>query len=141
MDFEEIAPNFKKALMNKMEEHSFYWALLGLKLIDIKKGWAKVKLPFHKKITQPFGIVHGGAIFSLADSAAAMAMLGLVEKNSIFTTVESKINYIQPFSEGEIVAEALIYSKRKRLALCDVEIRNDKKEYIARGTVTIMITS
>ena len=66
-------------------------------MLDVKKGWAKLQLPFAKKLTHPYGIAHGGVIFSLADSAVAMALLGLVEKGERFTTVEMNINYVSPY--------------------------------------------
>jgi len=47
--FEDLPPNFKYALMNKMHTVQPYWTMLGLKLVDIKKGWAKLKLPYSKK--------------------------------------------------------------------------------------------
>ena len=114
-------------------------ALLGLELADIKKGWARVRLPFAKKLVHPLGIAHGGAVFSAADSAVAMALIGLVEKDETFTTIEMKINYLRPFDEGEITAEAKIIYKGGRTALGDVEVRNTGGILIAKGLATYMI--
>jgi uncharacterized protein (TIGR00369 family) len=136
---EELAPDFKKALVETMKTKSPFWSLLGMELLDVKKGWAKVRLPFANKLVHPLGIAHGGAIFSPADSAVAMALIGLVERDETFTTVEMKINYLIPFKEGEIIAEARIIYKGSKTALGDVEVRNSKGELIAKGLATYMI--
>jgi acyl-CoA thioesterase len=137
--YEDLNPRFRKALIAKMQEESPFWTLLGLELADIKKGWARVRLPFAKKLVHPLGIAHGGAVFSAADSAVAMALIGLVEKDETFTTVEMKINYLRPFDEGEITAEAKIIYKGGRTALGDVEVRNAGGILIAKGLATYMI--
>ena len=82
----------------------------------------------------------GGAIFSLADSAVAMALLGLVEKGERFMTVEMNINYVSPFREGNITAEARIVKKGSRIALGDVNVRDDQGGLVAKclATYTIM---
>ncbi len=137
--FEELEPNFKRALIDTMKTKSPFWSLLGMELLDVRKGWAKVRLPFDSKLVHPLGIAHGGAIFSPADSAVAMALIGLVGKDEIFTTVEMKINYLVPFKEGEITAEAEIVYKGNTTALGDVEVRNAKGDLIAKGLATYMI--
>ena len=137
--YEALSPSFRKALIAKMQEESPFWTLLGLELADIRKGWAKVRLPFAKKLVHPLGIAHGGAVFSAADSAVAMALVGLVEKDESFTTVEMKINYLRPFNEGEITAEAKIIYKGSRTALGDVDVRNAGGVLIAKGLATYMI--
>lgn len=137
--FEELEPKFKKLLIETMKTKSPYWALLGMEIVDVKKGWAKIRLPFEKKLLQPLGVAHGGAIFSPADSAVAMALVGLVERDEFFTTIEMKINYLIPFREGEITAEAKIIYKGSKTALGDVEVRNSDGDLIAKGLATYMI--
>jgi uncharacterized protein (TIGR00369 family) len=137
--YEDLAPKFREALLTKMQQESPFWELLGMELADVKKGWAKVRLPFARKLVHPLGIAHGGAIFSAADSAVAMALIGLVDRDETFTTVEMKINYLKTFDEGEIVAEARIIHKGAKTALGDVEVRNGGGALIAKGLATYLI--
>ena len=137
--YEDLAPKFRESLLTKMQQESPFWELLGLELVDVKKGWAKVRLPFARKLVHPLGIAHGGAIFSTADSAVAMALIGLVDRDETFTTVEMKINFLKPFDGGEIMAEARIVHKGAKTALGDVEVRNGDGTLIAKGLATYMI--
>lgn len=140
-NFEDLEPRFKNALIDGMKTKAPFWSLLGMELLDVKKGWAKVRLPFDYKLVHPLGIAHGGAIFSPADSAVAMALIGLVERDETFTTVEMKLNYLKPFKEGEIIAEATIVYKGGTTAIGDVEVRNGEGALIAKGLATYMILS
>ncbi len=136
---DDIPAEFKASIMNVTNTMAPYWQLLGMELLDYKQGWALVKLPFDTKLTNPTGIAHGGAIFSVADAAAAMAAMGTVEQDELVTTIEMKINYVKPFIKGEITGEAKIVYKGTTTALGDVDVRNENGELIAKGQATYMI--
>ncbi len=138
-EHEELSPRFKEALTAGIRTVAPFWGLLGLELVDVKKGWAKVRLPFEKKLTHALGIAHGGAVFALADSAIAMALLGLVERHETFTTVEIKINFIRPFRGGEITAEAKIVHKGGNIAIGEADVMDDRGNLVAKALATLMI--
>lgn len=137
--FEELYPNFKKALLQKSQSVHPFWNLLGMTLVDIKKGWAVVRLPFDEKITQADGIAHGGATFSAADAAVGMALIGMIERNETMVTLEMKLNYLRPFTHGAILAEAKIVQKGSRSALGEVAVKNEEGQLIAKGLATYVI--
>ncbi len=137
--YEDLPLNYKNALMTRARELSPFWNLLGMEILDIKKGWAKIRLPFADKLTNPLGIAHGGAVFSPADSAIGLALIGMVEKGETIITVEMKINYLKPFSKGEIIAEAKIVHKGSHVAVGEVNVKNGQKELVAKGVATYMI--
>ena len=140
-DFEPLAPNFEKALLEKAKNFQPFWKLLGMELVDVKKGWAVIRLPFDKKLTHADGIGHGGAIFSAADTAVGMALLGLIERNETMVTIEMKFNYLKPFVEGVLLAEARIVQKGSRTALGEVDVITESGECIGKGLATYMIIS
>jgi acyl-CoA thioesterase len=102
-----------------------YWNLLGIEVVEIDKGYARLVMPFHKKLTQPYGIVHGGAIFSLADSAVAIAVLSIVEPDSRVLTIEMKINFLTPVKDGVMEAKARVLRKG-RIIPAEVDIANNE---------------
>jgi len=138
-EYQELDGQTKGYIMSIMKTQAPYWELLGMELVDVGRGWAKVRLEYSDNLLQPFGVVHGGAIFSVADSSVAMALLGLIKHNEVFTTVEMKINYLRPFTEGEILSEARIIYKGSRIALGDVEVRDTKGELIAKAVSTYIV--
>ena len=80
--------------------------------------------------------VHGGAIGSLADSAAAWATIGSAGPKTIPMTVEMKINFLAPVESGRLTAEARIVHKGKTTTLSDVEVKDSKGRLVAKSLVT-----
>ena len=138
-EYEELNPRFKASLLKWMKTNNPFWSLLGMEIIEIKNGWAKIRLPFSEKLSNGIGVAHGGAIFSPADSAVGMALIGLIKKDENISTLEMKINYLRPFTRGEIVAEAKIVHKGTMTAIGDVDVRDEKGTLIAKGLVTYAI--
>jgi acyl-CoA thioesterase len=56
-----------------MMHHDAFSKWLDIKIIDIKEGYAKIKMTIRKEMVNGFLVVHGGVVFSLADSAFAFA--------------------------------------------------------------------
>lgn len=138
-EYEELPAAFREALLARIRQSSPFWELLGLELVEIKKGRARIRLPFDRKLVHPLGIAHGGSIFSAADSAVAMALIGMLDKSESMTTIEMKINYIRAFDDGEIIAEAKIVHKGKTTAVGEVEVTDDKSRLVATASATYLI--
>jgi acyl-CoA thioesterase len=137
--FEELPPRLKAALLKKSPAIAPFWSLIGLELVDAKKGWAKVKIPFSEKLKNAMGIAHGGAIFSIADTAVGIALVGMLDKNDFLTTLEMKINFLKPFARGEVTAEAVIVHKGAQTAVGDVEVRDQEDGLVAKALTTYAI--
>ena len=139
MEYEELAPRFKEALLTQAKVKTPFWSLLGMEVVDVKKGWARTKIPFSQKLANANGLAHGGAIFSAADTAVGIALVGLVNKEDFITTMEMKINYIKSFGSGEIVAEARIIHKGSKTAIGDVEVWDSNGNLVAKALSTYAI--
>lgn len=98
---------------------------LGIKLVEVRDGYAKVSMKVEKLHTNALGFTHGGAIFSLADYAFAQACnFG----DNVAVAVEVNINYLKPSVEGDILtAEANRVSDGKTMGLYHITVRNQDK--------------
>ena len=138
-EYEELNPEFKESLLNWMKTNNQFWTLLGMEILDLRKGWAKIRLPISEQLTNGIGVAHGGAIFSPADSAVGMALVGMLEKDETLSTLEMKINYVKPISNGDIIAEARIVHRGTMTAVGDVDVRDKKGHLIAKAMATYAI--
>lgn len=138
-DYEPFDSETRALIEETMKNRSPFWSLLGIELVDIKKGWSRLSLAFDPKLTHPFGIAHGGSIFSLADSAVAMALVGMVTPEETFVTIDMSINYLASFSEGILFAEGHILHKGRNTALGEIKVTDDKDNLVARASATYMI--
>ena len=77
----------------------------------------------------------------MADTAAAFAMMTVIQPGEKVTTVEFKINFLAPVTDGQMIGEARISNKGKRLALADMEVKTGDGKLIAKGLATYIILS
>jgi len=121
-------------------EASPYYQLLNMKIEEVKDGYARLTMNIEEKHLQFLRTVHGGAISSLADSAAAWAtvgsVLGSVGAKVAPLTVEMKINYLAPVESGRLIAEARVVHKGFTISVSDVEVKDDKGRLVAKSLVT-----
>lgn len=131
----------KKVIIETLESSPF-WSLLGLKVNKMEHGEAEIYLPVKKELGQVFSVMHGGATASLLDAAGAVSLFDQIDfENEAVTTVELKINYLNPvtLNENKITASARVIKKGRSIAVCLVEIHNDKGGKIALGIATYAI--
>ena len=121
-------------LIKKWEKSPFY-KLLNITVLEAKNDFARLKMNIEEKHLQFFKKVHGGAIASLADSAAGWAVFGSTGKNYFISTIEMKINYFTPVESGELIAEAKVVHKGNKIIVSDVEINNNE-QIVAKGLIT-----
>jgi len=125
--------------VRKVVNSSPYYRLLGMEVTEIREGESRIQMLFKEELTHPYGIVHGGAIASLADSAVAMALISLVEQKDRIATIEFKINFFVPISKGKLKAHAKIIHKGSKTAVGDVEVINEKGKMVAKVIATYSI--
>jgi len=114
--------------------------ILGIEVLEIGEGVVRLRMPFSKKLTQPFGMLHGGAIVSLADSAVAKALATMINPDQKISAIEIKCNFLSPVEEGEIIAEGKIIHKGNRISVGEVNIWDDKERLVAKAMATYTIT-
>lgn len=110
---------------------------LGIEIYKMQDGESELSMPFDLKLRQPYDIVHGGAIFSLADSACGFAVASIVKFKKKFVTAEMKINYLEPVTEGELKCSAKIL-REGRVIPVEAEVFN-KNILVAKAIATYII--
>ena len=133
-----LKESYEKALRRAVETAPYY-QLLQITLEKIDEGFARFRMPFRKELTQAYGVVHGGAIASLADTAVAFALMTIVQPGERVTTAEFKINFLSSVTNGEMIGEARIVNKGKKLVMADMEVKNEEGKLVAKGIATYMI--
>jgi len=79
---------------------------LGMVIKSAEKGEAVLTMPFTVKLAQGMGLMHGGAITGLADTAAAMAIKTLLPPGTLFGTVSLQTRFLSPVTRGTVTARA-----------------------------------
>ena len=107
---------------------------LGAEVLEVKDGFAKVKMKVRSEMLNGHGVAHGGISFSLADSAFAFASNSHGQKA---VSIETSINHIKPIFEGdELVATAEKESTSKSLGQYIVRVhRHNELVALFKGVV------
>ena len=115
--------NIKKFFKNdKFAEH------VGIELLEVSEGRAKAKLEIKKEHLNGVKIVHGGAIFTLADLAFAAASNS---HGTVAVAINVSISYLKAVNKGTLIAEAKEVSRNPKLATYSILITNEGGDTIA----------
>lgn len=130
-------PNEYFAKVKAVSDQIPYLNHLGIELLEAGAGWVKMKMAFRAEFLQPF-VVHGGAIYSLADAAAAHALMTLLPPNEMLTTVEQRINFLKGVKDQDLYCEASVVHLGRTLAYAEASITFAEGTLVARSTATLM---
>ncbi len=95
---------------------------LGMRIDEAENGRAVLTMPFLVKLAQGKGLMHGGAVTSLADTAVAMAIKSLLPAGSHFVTMELSLKFHAPVRHGTIRAVATALQKDERTIIGQAEV-------------------
>jgi uncharacterized protein (TIGR00369 family) len=110
--------------------------LMGFSLETIGKGCAVLRMDAQSRHKQLHGVVHGGILAALADTAGAMAAQTVLRKGAALATIELKINYLEPVSGGRIRAEARVLRAGRNFVVAECEIFDAKGKLAAKALLT-----
>ena len=87
---------------------------LGIEIVRAQDGLAELTMPFAKTRAQGAGLMHGGALCTLADTAIAMACKSVIVPYSHFGTVSMQARVLRPVRQGIVTAYARILRRIDR---------------------------
>jgi uncharacterized protein (TIGR00369 family) len=116
-----------------------YVGLLGFEFVRAGRGSAAFAVNVREELTRMGGIMHGGAVVSLLDTAAAFAVHTVIEPEARTVTVDLTVHFLRPAAAGRIEAEARVLRQGRRVCILSVEARDDRAEIVATATMTYYI--
>jgi acyl-CoA thioesterase len=113
--------------------------LLGMRVKSVGEGRARFELAVEAKHLNPTGTLHGGVIYSLADSAMGAALFSQLDPGEQCATLEIKMNYLASVSGGAISADAVVVQRTKRIGVIEAKVFGEADRLIALATGTFYI--
>jgi uncharacterized protein (TIGR00369 family) len=118
-----------------------YPNLLGLVVEEIRVDYCRMRLPFKPSLLQAGGVVHGGAIASLLDSAVVPAIGGTLPAGARYSTVDQHVQYIGALVDCDAIAEGWVVRRGRRTVFCESEaVEADTGRLIARSLLTYSVS-
>jgi uncharacterized protein (TIGR00369 family) len=111
---------------------------IGGEVLDLGDGYAELGFDVEPHHKQHFGVVHGGAIATLADHCGWYAAVSVLDVGFSAVTIEIKINYLKPARDEILKAEARVVNQSKRTIFTTIEIFS-KDTLVAYATGTFHV--
>ena len=79
---------------------------LGLEVVAAEKDEVRVRLAWSEQLCTSGGVLHGGALMALGDTAGALCAFLNLPEDAGTSTIESKTNFFRGVREGHVEAVA-----------------------------------
>ena len=122
-----------------------FFKLLGIELLDVEPGRAKLSVRWRPDLLQPAGVMHGGVIASLVDTAIAQSILLTPQymeahaRGARIVSVDLRIKYLRPASEGIIICEARTPRVGRTITHSTATVTDEAGKEVASGDAIYMI--
>ena len=113
--------------------------LLEIKIIGRGNNWLMAEMPVTDNHKQPFGIVHGGATATLAETIASIAGWLCVDGKKQGTVgLELNINHLKPVTNGVLTAKTTGVHVGRTTQVWQIDIYNQSNKQVSTARLTTM---
>jgi 1,4-dihydroxy-2-naphthoyl-CoA hydrolase len=131
------APGLTGAATARIHELMPLCRTLGIVAEDLGPSSVALSIGWDEPLCTGGGLLHGGVIMALADSAAgACAFLNLPASATGTSTIESKTNFLGAVTTGTVTARATPLHVGRSTIVVETELRDDSGRLVAKVTQT-----
>jgi len=112
---------------------------MQMKLISVSWDRAMVELETGNCHLQPYGIVHGGVLATLIDTAAFWAAFARLPEDVGLVSVDLKLNYLKPVKTDTLTAAGYCLRPGKTISYAEAKVVDEEGDLVAHGTSTLML--
>jgi uncharacterized protein (TIGR00369 family) len=111
----------------------------GFVLAEAEPGRVVLRMRVDKRHMQVHGVVHGGVLAALADTAGGLASYMACPRGTRVATIEMKINYLESVEGGIVEAEARVIRRGRHIAVVDCDVRDDHRRLVGKALMTFFV--
>ncbi|MGB0036869.1 MAG: PaaI family thioesterase [Candidatus Acidiferrales bacterium] len=111
----------------------------GFELDEAEPGRVLMSMRVDERHKQVHGVVHGGVMAALADTAGGLATYMAMPRGARVATVEMKYNFLEGVAGGTVVAEARVIRVGKHFAVVDCELHDGKRRLVGKALMTFFV--
>jgi uncharacterized protein (TIGR00369 family) len=131
-------PEYIEAL-KKMVNTSPYPSHMSMRLAAIDLDVATIELELGRRHLQPYGIVHGGVLATLIDTATFWSVFMRIPEDAGLVNIDLKLNYLRPVEKGLLRAEGAAIRSGKSISYAEASVLDATDDLVAHGTSTLMV--
>ena len=111
---------------------------LGMQLVSIDLDRAQVALTAGHQHLQPFGILHGGVVSALIDTATFWSAFLRLPEDSGLVNIDLKLNYLRQIEAGSLIADGRCIKAGRTISYAEASVKDAEGTLVAHGTSTLM---
>src|SRR6202021_1618005 len=115
--------------------------LMGFQLVVVERGLVVFECSPDESAYNPIGVVHGGLVCTLADSAAGCAVQSTLEAGVAYTSIDINMTYLRPVTKdsGLLRATGRTTKPGRKVAYATVEVTDGAGKMLAQATSSCLI--
>lgn len=122
------------------ERASGFDALYGLEVLELSDALVRGEVAVRDELRQPFGVVHGGVLTSIAEALVSLGTaLVVVPEGSAAMGLSNNTSFLRPVLDGTIHARAIRRHRGRTTWIWDVELSDDEGRLCALSRMTIAV--
>ena len=127
-------------LRERLQASAFYqWA--GIELVDASAGRVEIAFEAGPQHVNLQGLVHGGVLATLADTAMGLAIRTAMEDGRRHVTVQMGIEFLSPGRPGRITAQGRSVKIGRQLGFAEADVVDSRGRLLALARSTLSVTS
>jgi 1,4-dihydroxy-2-naphthoyl-CoA hydrolase len=113
---------------------------IGIEFTEIGDDYLKAKMPVDNRTTQPFGVLHGGASVSLAETMGSLGATMIIDINKQFCAgLEINANHIKAAKSGYVHGIASPIHIGKKTQVWEIKISDDEDDLVCISRITVAV--
>ena len=120
-------------------ESSAFHAWAGLELVRVDVGVVEVALTLQPHHLNPGGILHGGLIATLADTAMGLAVRSALPEDRTHVTAQLDVHFLERVDHGTVHATGRSVRVGGRMAFGEGDVRDEDGRLLARASGTFIV--
>ena len=117
----------------EVNRHNPFVQLIGVEIAEVGPDRSLLRLELRPEMLNPHGLVHGGALFTLADNAAGCASS---TDGRTYVTQGGDIHFLHTQASGAVWAEALVKHRGRSTVLVEVTLTGEEGRLLATASFT-----
>ena len=117
----------------EVNRHNPFVQLIGVEIAEVGPDRSLLRLELRPEMLNPHGLVHGGALFTLADNAAGCASS---TDGRTYVTQGGDIHFLHTQASGAVWAEALVKHRGRSTVLVEVSLTGEGGRLLATASFT-----
>jgi uncharacterized protein (TIGR00369 family) len=115
--------------------------LMGMRGLEAREGQASMAMSASGWLTNPRGVVYGGALAWFADATMSLTTLTTIPPATAFGPLDLKIHFLRPVipGRGELTAHAKVVHRGRTIAVTHCEIYDANEKLVAQATASQLI--